>query len=183
MIASPIVLARCAAAGFLSALLIGQASARGGDAPPSCTGIGDVTAAQLWQGVTASPAYTLLRRSLGAPTSCKTSRDESRQSIVVSFPRDGSLTLSNDTTLESSSLQAVLPPSARLSRNKAIRVLRAVERHAAAPDGCGVAWSKLTDKIRAPATDAEAEGTHCNCKARLGTDRRHVVRLGFSLAC
>jgi hypothetical protein len=175
--------ARNAIAALLLAGAMPHQAAIAQPGPLTCPGADADTAALLWQEASGSPAFRLLRHKLGKPTSCATTREESRRSIVMAFPREGSLTLAVDTTLESSSLQAVLPRSAALERGAAIKVLRAVERHSAAPDGCGMRWAPLWRAPRAPATEVVAEGTHCNCKARLERERRAVVRLGFSLAC
>lgn len=166
-----------------SAVFLYQAGALAADKAPTCTGADAAVAAALWRQVKEFPTYALLRQRLGVPSSCSVSHVESRQSIVLQFARGGSLTLSSDSTLESSSLRALLPASAKLKRSQALRVLRATERQLAAPEGCGVAWPKLTRQPSLGTTDAEAEGTHCNCKARLGAERQHIVRLDFSLAC
>ncbi len=176
--ARPSSVARRAAA-VLLLLLGGQAGA----APAlACTG----TAADgdaLWQQASGFPPFKLLRQRLGPPSSCSVAQVDSRQSIIVEFPHGGRFTLAYDTVLESSSLQVAMPESAKLNWSKALTVLRATERYAAAPEGCGVAWPLLARRRNTGPTDAQAEGTACNCKARLGAERGRVVRLGFSLSC
>jgi DNA-binding transcriptional regulator YdaS (Cro superfamily) len=150
---------------------------------PICTGTDGSSAQDLAKQVSQYPSYSLLRQRLGAPLSCSVEKVESRRTITVRFPKGGSLTASDDTTLESSSQKVVLPKSAKVSSTKALAVLRATERQAAAPDGCGIDWSKIGRGRNAGTVDAEVEGTSCNCKARLGTNGQLVLRLGFSLAC
>jgi hypothetical protein len=167
----------------LWATLLSSATAFAAPKAPMCTGIEASSAEVLWKQISPYPAYTLLRRRLGTPVSCSVVAVDSQRTVIVQFPKGGSLTVVDDTALESSSQRVVLPTSAKVSSAKALVVLRATERHAAAPDGCGIDWSKLARRQNSGAIDTEVEGTHCNCKARLVTNGQQVLRLGFGLAC
>jgi hypothetical protein len=171
---------------MLCAILLSSATALatpGAPGAPICTGTDAGSAEGLWKQVSTYPAYTLLLQRLGAPVSCSVAVVESRRTVIVQFPKGGSFTVSDDMVLESSSQRIVLPTSAKVSSAKARSVLRATERQAAAPDGCGINWSKLARRQNSGVIDAEVEGTHCNCKARVVTNGQQVLRLGFSLAC
>jgi hypothetical protein len=167
----------------LCATLLSSATALSAPRGPICTGTDASSAQSLWKQASEYPAYTLLRQRLGGAVSCSVANVESRRTIIVQFPKGGSFTVFDDTALESSSQRAVLPASAKVSSAKALAVLRATERHAAAPEGCGIDWSKLARRRNSGAIDTEVEGTHCNCKARLVTNGQQVLRLNVGLAC
>jgi hypothetical protein len=169
-------------AGLCTTLLMPTVALAASDAP-LCAGADANASKVLWKRISKYPVYLMLRQRLGTPLSCSVTTAESRQTVVVQFAQDGSFILNSDSVLESASQQAVLPKSAKLTWAKARTVLRNTERQAAAPDGCGVDWSKLARQPTAPAIDAEAEGSDCNCKARLASEGDYVVRLKFSLAC
>ena len=148
-----------------------------------CTGA-DKPASPLLSQAMDSPLYRLLLTRLGSPNACRISGDADTTSIVLTFPRGGTLAVSTSEIIETSTQEAVLPPSpAPLTQAAAIKVLREVERSSASPDGCGIVWSKLSGKASPTTGDMEMGGTVCNCKAHLRMKKDAVIGLGFSMAC
>lgn len=144
----------------------------------------DKSAPPLLSQATVSPLYRLLLARLGPPNGCRISSNGDNASIVLTFPRNGTLTVSVSEIIETSTQQVVLPPSLpALTRAAAIKVLREMELSSAPPTGCGIVWSRLNGKPSPTTGDIDTDGTVCNCKAHLRMDKNAVVGLGFSMAC
>lgn len=99
-----------------------------------------------------------------------------------SFPDGGRLEVRSDTTIEHEVTEATI----RLAdREKALDLLRGVERELFPPSGCGIAWDAPETEPGPGGEGQEAvfQGEDCNCRASVSDPAGGLIRLRFSSAC
>lgn len=181
-----LTMARISRAGISAAAILATlvANPPRAQAQLACTGAAAGGTGLQLSDAQGSPLYALLKTRLGVPTACKIVDSDAGRELSVTFPQGGSLTYTANEAIESSAQEALVPSGGKvLTASQAIAQLRLVEKWAAAPKGCGIAWSKLAATAKSGKADASAAGATCNCRAHLKMEKGVVSGLGFSMAC
>ncbi len=134
------------------------------------------------QGLQQGPFYRELARRFGKPLSCSIEFDGRQANFSYVFA-GGRLTARINPAIEFSEQRLDCPP---METKDALRLLKAAEKDAFTPDGCGIRWNRpktgSSGEI-AGAREMVYRGDTCNCKAQLFYQRNLVVAMILKSAC
>ena len=120
-----------------------------------------------------SPLYPLMDSKLGGWSSCVTKDEETD----VTFVGGATLSVFSSAASDSGGREAVLPAGTSITREDVLKALKAD-----VPDGCGVAWSKLSAGGPGATGDYKVSGTICSVDIHVKMLRGSVVGFGFIMA-
>jgi hypothetical protein len=137
----------------------------------------------LQENLKAGPFYRELLLQFGKPLSCNLEFDDGKIGLTYAFHGGVQLMSRIDRKIEISEQRVQIP---RMEMTKAIALLKAAERDAYGPNGCGITWDHPAEEsIGGPAGFREAvyRGTTCNCQARVTSRNSYAVSLVLKSAC
>ena len=137
----------------------------------------------LQERLRAGPFYRELLLEFGKPLSCNVEFEDGSIGLTYEFRNRAQLTARIDLTIEISEQKMQTP---RMKMTKAIALLKAAERDAYRPNGCGIAWDHAADESFSAADNTHEtvyRGTACNCQARVTSRKNYAVSLVLKSAC
>ena len=151
--------------------------------PGRIAAIADPEVRNLQEHLKAGPFYKELLLQYGKPLSCYLEFDDGKFGLTYAFRGRVQLMARIDRKLEISEQTVKIP---RMEMTKAIALLKAAERDAYRPDGCGITWDHPEEESSGgPAGSREFvyRGSTCNCQARVTSRKSYVVALVLKSAC
>jgi hypothetical protein len=149
-----------------------------------CPGTTGAAAQDTLQMASQSPLYRLAKTRLGAATACQVRKDGDQETLVMSFPRGGALTLESSPAIEVATQSLTLGSAVpALTRAQALDTLQKTETALVGQKGCGIPWQRQRHAALAGHGDVSLTGRVCNCKATLLGKYGAVTGLEFSSAC
>ncbi len=146
-----------------------------------CSTSTNINARNLQQQVKAGPFYQSLQREFGQPLTCTLEIKGSAIGLTYTFRNRARLTARIDSQIETSEQRLQTP---RMDQAKAVTLLKAAEKYAYAPNGCGIAWDQPEDSPGAAgSSEAIYRGDTCNCQARVTLKNHFAVLLILKSAC
>ena len=137
----------------------------------------------LQDGLKAGPFYKELLLQFGKPLSCILEFDDGKIGLTYTFRGRSQLIARTDPRIELSEQRVQIP---RMEMTKAIALLKAAEKDAYRPNGCGITWDHPAEEStggQAGFREAVYRGTTCNCQARVTSRNNYVVSLVLKSAC
>ena len=125
--------------------------------------------------MTAGPFYKALLTQAGKPLSCRADVTGGKTTLTYSFRNHAELRAQVDNAIEANEQRL----TTRMPTAKAITLLKAAEKDAYKPGGCGIAW----DKPQSDGRETVFRGTSCNCQARVTVHGKYAVMLVLKSAC
>jgi|SRR5450432_1326061 len=136
----------------------------------------------LQEHLKAGPFYRELLLQFGKPLSCTLEFDDAKIGLTYAFRGRVELMTRIDRKIEISEQRVQIP---RMEMTKAIALLKAAERDAYRPDGCGITWGHPEAEPAGPDGFREVvyRGATCNCQARVTSRKHYAVSLVLKSAC
>lgn len=137
----------------------------------------------LQESLKAGPFYKELLLQFGKPLSCILEFDDGKIGLIYTFRGRVQLMARIDLRIEISEQRMQIP---RMEMTKAIALLKAAEKDAYRPNGCGITWDRPAEEStggQAGFREAVYRGTTCNCQARVTYRNSYAVSLMLKSAC
>jgi hypothetical protein len=151
--------------------------------PGGIPAIAEPEVRNLQEHLKAGPFYRELLLQFGKPLSCNLEFDDGMIGLTYAFRGRVQLIARIDRKIELSEQRVQIP---RMELTKAIALLKAAERDAYRPNGCGITWDHPEEESSGgPAGSREAvyRGATCNCQARVTSRNNYAVSLVLKSAC
>ena len=139
--------------------------------------------AEFRRTVEAGPLFAALTQKFGKPNEPKVQADADGVTLTYQFHGGAHLEAKSNPAIEHWEQTATLPG---LSRERALRLLKAAAQTGFGEGGCGLDWAKPEEQ-----SDDGAKGLHsvvyrgdgCNCQARILMKGKVIMGLALSSSC